>query len=173
MRLYMSSTAIGLALFAGAPAAHAQQVVTRQIVTPPLETVQTTETVRSVRPAHHVARHEVVTTRTVTRRVIPTTTVVAGTVPVPPPQPLYGEGMPAPAINNAAYSNATYNDAAYGPPLYDQVTPATSAPVGTTRVIDNGGMTATQPLFYHYVYEPDRILVIDPATGVAVQSIPR
>ena len=26
---------------------------------------------------------------------------------------------------------------------------------------------------YRYVYEPDRILVIDPATNVAIQSIPR
>jgi hypothetical protein len=28
-------------------------------------------------------------------------------------------------------------------------------------------------LFYRYVYEPDRILVIDPSTGIAVQAIPR
>ena len=32
---------------------------------------------------------------------------------------------------------------------------------------------ATQPIIYRYVYEPDRILVIDPATNIAVQAIPR
>jgi hypothetical protein len=26
---------------------------------------------------------------------------------------------------------------------------------------------------YRYVYEPDRILVIDPATNIAIQAIPR
>jgi hypothetical protein len=26
---------------------------------------------------------------------------------------------------------------------------------------------------YRYVYEPDRILVIDPVTGIAVQALPR
>jgi hypothetical protein len=26
---------------------------------------------------------------------------------------------------------------------------------------------------YRYVYEPDRILVVDPSTNVAVQAIPR
>jgi len=28
-------------------------------------------------------------------------------------------------------------------------------------------------VIYRYVYEPDRILVIDPATNIAVQAIPR
>jgi len=32
---------------------------------------------------------------------------------------------------------------------------------------------ATQPVIYRYVYEPDRILVIDPVTNIAVQAIPR
>jgi hypothetical protein len=26
---------------------------------------------------------------------------------------------------------------------------------------------------YRYVYEPDRILVVDPVTNIAIQSIPR
>jgi hypothetical protein len=37
-------------------------------------------------------------------------------------------------------------------------------------VVDDGTMAAPA---YRYVYEPDRILVIDPTTGIAVQSIPR
>ena len=40
-------------------------------------------------------------------------------------------------------------------------------------VVENGAVVATEPYIYRYVYEPDRILVIDPSTGVAVQSIPR
>ncbi len=58
----------------------------------------------------------------------------------------------------------------YSRPLYDEVvaTPPQSAPL-----IDNGSIIATQPYIYRYVYEPDRILVIDPATGNAIQSIPR
>jgi hypothetical protein len=62
-------------------------------------------------------------------------------------------------------------------PLYDTVAaPAVAAPapvVAGTAVIDDGAVVATQPYTYRYVYEPDRILVIDPASGIAVQSIPR
>jgi len=32
---------------------------------------------------------------------------------------------------------------------------------------------APAPVIYRYVYEPDRILVIDPTTNIAVQAIPR
>jgi hypothetical protein len=39
--------------------------------------------------------------------------------------------------------------------------------------MQDGSVMATQPFIYRYVYEPDRILVIDPNSGVAVQSIPR
>jgi hypothetical protein len=36
----------------------------------------------------------------------------------------------------------------------------------------NASVGTTTP-FYRYVYEPNRILVIDPNTGVAVQALPR
>jgi len=36
-----------------------------------------------------------------------------------------------------------------------------------------GAPVATAPVIYRYVYEPDRILVIDPTTNIAVQAIPR
>jgi hypothetical protein len=43
-----------------------------------------------------------------------------------------------------------------------------AAPVlGATTAV--GGPVAT----YRYVYQPDRILVIDPYTNIAVQAIPR
>ena len=91
-----------------------------------------------------------VTTQTITRRILPAPTVVARTVPATP-QPLYDEVVPAPITNRPQ-------------PLYDTVAApvvAASAPV------------EARPYIYRYVYQPDRILVIDPATGVAVQSIPR
>ena len=60
MKFLLASTAIGLALAAGATAAQAQTIISPQpmvtvpaatVVSQPLETVQTTETVRTIRPA--------------------------------------------------------------------------------------------------------------------------
>lgn len=165
--LYVASTvtAVGLALALGASAAQAQAVETVVAPTPlvpaatttvmqPATAIQTTETVRTVRPAPlHSARRQIVTTRTITRQVVPAP-MIARTVPAAP-QPLYDEVAPAPIV--------TSSDTDYGPPLYDEVVaPGAPAP-----------MTTTQPFIYRYVYQPDRILVIDPNTGVAVQSIPR
>ena len=67
------------------------------------------------------------------------------------PQPLYDEVVTAPIADSPQ-------------PLYDSVAAPAVAP--------EAGV-ATEPYIYRYVYEPDRILVIDPASGVAVQSIPR
>jgi hypothetical protein len=65
------------------------------------------------------------------------------------------------------YSRPLYNAApgalvaepAYSRPLYD-----VAAPAGQSGVPLPG---------YRYVYEADRILVIDPYTNIAVQAIPR
>jgi hypothetical protein len=163
MRFTIPSTAIGLALAAGAATvAHAQTVFTQEplvtvpaatIVSQPTETVQTTETVRTIRPApSHAARRQIVTTRTITRQVVPTSTVIARTVTTTP-QPLYDEVSPAPLANP--------DDS---PALYDTAMPAPA-------VAAQQGYT--EPFVYRYVYEPDRILVIDPNTGIAVQAIPR
>ncbi len=175
MRIPLRSTALGLALAAGASAANAQTVITRSVIDPPLvtvpatavqpmQTIQTTDTTRTIRPAPRIAWHQIVTTRTVTRqRVVPAPTVVARTV-TPAPRRLYDEVVPAPVV--------TTSDDDYAPrPLYDEVTTAPAvapAPVVAAPVVQD-----TTPYFYRYVYEPDRILVIDPNTGVAVQSIPR
>ena len=96
------------------------------------------------------------TTRTITRQVVPARTIVARTVPVTP-RPLYDEVVAAPIAESPA-------------PLYDTV--AAPAVVGAP-VVGDGAVVATAPYTYRYVYEPDRILVIDPTTGIAVQSIPR
>lgn len=191
MKFPISCTALGLALIAGAPAAQAQTVITREIVDQPVETVitqrptetvvaeqplvtvpaatvlqpetvQTTETIQTSRPVRlRTGRHEVVTTRTITRRIIPAPTVIARTVPATP-RPLYDELLPAPI-------------AAVPQPLYDEVLPAAPAPVVRSTPIVNaaGTVVATEPYIYRYVYEPNRILVIDPSTGIAVQAIPR
>jgi len=184
-----SAAALGLAMIASAPVALAQEVITRQIVDQPVETVvaqrpfvtvpaaaviqptetvqTTTRTVRTVRPApSRNARRQVVTTRTVTQRILPAPTVVARTVPAVR-QPLYDEVVPAPLASAAP---------AYTPPLYDTtVVPAAAMmPVAaTTPLVQGGSIVATEPFIYRYVYEPDRILVVDPNTGVAVQAIPR
>jgi hypothetical protein len=155
MRFSLASTAVGLVLAAGIPAAQAQTVITPG-VNPSVETIQTMETTRTVRPAPRNARRQVVTTRTVTRQVAPTTTVVARTVQ-PVPRPLYDEVTPAPV--------ATGSDDDYYRPIYDQVTPAEAAAVAAPA--------GSAPFAYRYVYEPDRILVVDPTTNIAVQSIPR
>jgi hypothetical protein len=153
MRLPISFAALGLALVAGAPAAQAQTMITSgPMVTYPAATVvQTTETVRTVRPGTRFSRRQVVTTQTITRQIVPARTVMARTFATTP-QPLYDEVTPAPY--------------ATGPrPLYDEV----SAPDAAAPVAPAYNETYT----YRYVYEPDRILVIDPNTGVAIQAIPR
>jgi hypothetical protein len=152
MRFPISSAAVGLALIAGAPVAQAQTMITSgPMVTYPAATVvQTTETVRTVRPGTHFGRRQVVTTRTITRQFVPARTVMARTFATSQQQPLYDEVTPAPY--------------AAGPrPLYDEVV---SAP-------DAAAPAYSETYTYRYVYEPDRILVIDPNTGVAIQAIPR
>jgi len=206
MRFHLPYAAFGLALAIGAPAAHAQTLITTQpapavIAQPPIvtipagtETIQTIQTVRTVRAAPlPPVRRQIVTTRTITRRVMPAApAVVAGTVAAAP-QPLYDVAPAAVATPAAAdiypapgygYSRG-YPAPVYGystGPLYDAApAPVPPAPVYgysnygySTPVYDVvTAPVATQPVIYRYVYEPDRILVIDPVTGIAVQAIPR
>ena len=73
-----------------------------------------------------------------------------------------------------------YDELKRGPRLYDVATPAAVAPavqpavpaapvLGATTAV--GGPVAMPT--YRYVYQPDRILVIDPYTNITVQTIPR
>ena len=55
-------------------------------------------------------------------------------------------------------------------PLYDTVAPAQTVDDTYVNAVPPAG--AAYPV-YRYVYEPDRILVIDPATNIAIQAIPR
>jgi hypothetical protein len=182
------AAAFGLALIAGTSGASAQTYVTSQ----PATTITTvTRTVRTVpvRTWHPQVWHrQVITTHTVTQRVAPATTVINRSVAANP-QPLYDQVTPAPAVvaTSPDYawrdsSRDSWRYRAYGRPLYDYAPAAydysrplydTVAATPSAAVIDNGSVLSTQPYLYRYVYLSDRILVIDPATGDAIQTIPR
>ncbi len=140
-------------------------VMTAPAVVQPAETIQTIQTTRTVRAAPlPPVRRQIVTTRTITRRVIPAApAVVAGTAAAAP-APLYDTAVPA-AVPAPAYDYADTAD--YGAPFYD----APGATVAPAPIV--AAPVATAPVIYRYVYEPDRILVIDPTTNIAVQAIPR
>lgn len=181
MRIHVPCTALGLAAAAFVPAAHAETIVTRQIVSQPVETVRTVTTTRTIRPVIH---HRVVVTRrtTVTDRVAPL-------APPPPaiatnPGPAYDVvAGPAPAVVAPAlaapppvYADDDYDDVV-GPgpavpaPVVDVAPPA---PVFDQAPLPPPPVAVGTPIpAYRYVYQWDRILVIDPATGIAVQSLPR
>ena len=148
-------TALGLAVAVGPTVAHAQTVISDQpvetvITQQPVQTIQTTETTRTVRTgARPIVRKRVVTT---TRQTVVSQRAVA-------PQPLYDVAQPAPVVTNT-----------YAPPLYDTAAPAQTVDDTYVNALPPGG--AAIPV-YRYVYEPDRILVIDPATNIAIQAIPR
>ena len=153
MRCNISYSALGVALVFGASAAHAQVITTQPapaVVTtpgaallPPAETTRTTRTVRTVR-TYVPVRRQIVTTRTVTSRILPAETappVVAETAAAAPrplynvapaavpaadfyPAPTYDYGYRAP-VYDYAYRAPAYD---YAPPLYD-VAPAPVAPI--------------------------------------------
>jgi hypothetical protein len=179
MRTSIPYAALAVALAAGATAANAQTVISRQISNQPVETivteqpVTTVQTTRRVSVARPVVHRRVVTTRrtTITQRILPRTTVT--TVPPPladttmaaEPAPLYDVAPAAePIVAVPPPVMAPPPRFATTPaPLYDEVVaPAAPAvPVATTIPT------------YRYVYEPDRILVIDPSTNIAIQALPR
>src|SRR6516225_5888806 len=171
MRFSVSCTALGLTLVLGASGAQAQTVITTQpapavvttaaTVVQPAETTRTTRTVRTVRAFVPVKR-QIITTRTVTRRVLPaeTTVVAPPGVAAPPvvaesvaagPQPFYNVAPAADIYSAPAYDYAYraapyyygYRAPAYdyGQPLYD-VAPA-PAPVPPAPVAAAPAVTTT------------------------------
>jgi hypothetical protein len=193
---HISYTALGIALLAGASAANAQTLIADQpgaviVREQPARTVETVRTVRTVEPArtmksHHVARRasaKVVTTTTT--RTIVRDRVVRGPTGIAPAPATYSDMAPAPVVADMPYSRPLYDVApgavlaepAYSRPLYNVAAPVVgpapfvgAAPaIGAARAAQSG-----MPIpGYRYVYEPDRILVIDPYTNIAVQAIPR
>ena len=61
----------------------------------------------------------------------------------------------------------------YPAPLYDVVPAAAGGRAAPARRRSGPPVVPTAVPAYRYVYEPDRILVIDPYTNIAVQAIPR
>jgi hypothetical protein len=123
----------------------------------PMQTIETIETVPTIRPAaRSVARHEIVTRQTAVRGFAANTYA----------QPLYGYAGSAAIVSAPAYGQASNYD--YGTtqagPLYNTIAApaitAVAAPVITAPA-------------YRYVYEWDRILVVDPSTNIIVQALPR
>ena len=128
-------------------------------VTAPVETVETVHTVTTTEPrrVHRRAVHPRTVDRvtTVTR----TTTVRPGVVAAAP----------------------AYDELMRGPRLYDVVTPAPAAapavqPAIPAAPVVGATMAVAAPMAmpaYRYIYQPDRILVVDPYTNIAVRAIPR
>jgi hypothetical protein len=151
MRNCISYAALAVALTAGTSVAHAQTVET--VVAPPPATViaqqpvvtmpAPVETIKTVRTVSTTTTPARRIVRHVRNRVTTTRTTVSETI------------VPAPVGPAVA--------AVVRPGLYDVAGPA--AVVGAAPMV---GAPA-----YRYVYEPDRILVIDPYTNIAVQAIPR
>ena len=161
--------ALGVALLAGTSLARAQTVET--IVTPaptiiaqdPLVVtepapivesvpVRTTETVRTERSTTHPTRRIARAPAPAPQRSDTVTTTQTTLRENIAPRPF------APAV-------AVISPPAYPAPLYDVVPAGAMAP---PAVIAQPPMPA-----YQYVYQPDRILVIDANTGVAVRALPR
>ncbi len=193
MRVLVPCTALGVSLAAAIPAAHAQTLydaaqtvvapvpvvvapaATAVVAPPALRTVRTVTTTTTIRPVRRplVRRRVVVRRRTfVTHHVVPatttTTTTVATTMPAPAPYvrgPLY-DMVPAPPATVEPYDTVPLYDTAVQP-VPPAVIPATTMPAAAVAPVGSAVPT------YRYVYQDDRILVIDPSTGIAVQAIPR
>jgi hypothetical protein len=203
MRRTLSCAVFGLALAVGAPAAQAQTIITTpslypslyDVAAPPLvaapaptvvqpaETIETIRTVRTVRSVPVTVHRQIVTTRTITRRVVPAAPAMVAEPVAPAPAPLYNAAPPSDVTPVADFypPPPAYD---YSAPLYDTAPaavapaavapgPVVAAPAVAPPPVVAAPVVATQPFLYRYVYEPDRILVIDPVTNIAVQAIPR
>lgn len=126
-------------------------------VTAPVETIETVRTVTTTEPRR--VHRRVVHPRTVDRvtTVTRTTTVRPG---------LVAPGVVAPDVVAPGVMAAApiYDEPMHGPRLYDMVT--------TAHDVAPAVAPAAMPA-YRYVYQPDRILVVDPYTNIPVQVIPR
>src|SRR5579872_3855580 len=163
MKMQIPLAALGFALVAGAPAANAQTVITREIVAQPVETVRTIETIRTVRPAARIVHRRVVTRETIVReRVVPGRAVVARNATYP--QPLYDYAGSAPIVTNTTFARPIYDEVVPAPaplyrrPLYDTVVAAPVSVAAPAEVVDETAIApapvGTAYSFYRYVYEP-------------------
>lgn len=147
MRSSISYAALVVALAAGATAANAQTFIPSQ----PVETVITQQPAQTVQTTETVQTFRPVA-RSARHQVVTTKRTVTTTTP-------------APVATIAANPQPLYDRA----PLYDTV----ATPGTLDETVLNARSAVTSNPAYRYIYEPDRILVVDPNTGIAVQSLPR
>jgi hypothetical protein len=190
MRYFLHcSAAIGVALMTGTSLAYAQTteviaepssslvVAQEPVIVPPsgvlvaqpaqtiqavpVQTVQTVETVQPAQPPkQRLVGSRVVRSRSGDRITTTRTTVRESVVAAP------------------ATSTEVVQVPAVMPPyqgLYNVVPPSAAIPAATATVVTQPvlGTAMVAPPAYRYVYQPDRILVIDANTGIAVQAIAR
>jgi hypothetical protein len=96
----------------------------------------------------------------VRERVVPAQTVAAY------PQPLYdyyGGDLAAVSVATAPAPAVTYS-----PPLYDYYNGDVEQPAAVTAA-----MIAQPSPNYRYIYQTDRILIVDPVTNVMIGTLPR
>ncbi|HEY2530992.1 MAG TPA: hypothetical protein VGJ20_24180 [Xanthobacteraceae bacterium] len=149
----------------------------------PVRTIRTVQTVRTGRSVPRgVATHRIITTRrTIAHRVVAAPNVVAAAPAGAAGSPLYDEGVPGAVMTAPGYSQPFYDydegvpgpvmsAPGYSQPLFNEVAPASAV---DTRLAPPPVAAAPEIPLYDYVYQPDRILVIDPTSGIAVQAIPR
>lgn len=163
VRRRLSLVAVSAAVTVGTSMAHAQTVETTitpisaaTVATMPVETVETVRTVRTSSPRRR--RRSVARNRNVDVTVTKTTTVREGVV-----------GAPAVVAAPSVVAVPAYDAPLQRPRLYDVLTLAPAVPVDPAVT----PAATIQGPGYRYVYQPDRILVVDPYTNVAVQAIPR
>jgi hypothetical protein len=175
MRVLIPCAALGLTLVAAASAA-AQ--------TSPVVTAPAVPTATEPAPAQNAG--DLTTTRT-TR---PLARRAAGPIEgrrALPPRRTYASDLAVPAARTPAAAVAAdpgydYGDvapapapvASYGAPFYDVGPAPVGAPAGVLAPAAGVAVPVVPAVpAYRYIYQSDRVLVVDPVTGIAVQALPR
>lgn len=160
MRVHIPCAALGLTLVAALPAAaQTSPVVTApsgpMATEPPPQIAGDATTTRNTRPvsrrAGRIAGRRAVATRRSypSDRAVPAAGYDYDDVAAPPAPPVAG----------------------YDGPVYDLGPAPVEAPAGVVAPVE-GPAVPVMPA-YQYIYQPDRILVVDPVTGIAMRALPR
>jgi hypothetical protein len=163
---------------------------------PPVQVVETVETVRTTRPIvrrHVSTRHQVVRSRKSNKAVVARTSrsrAIAAPAPAAQQQTIYRTVV----RQNVAPDQTVVTDPRFVQPGYTMVGPSATyvapppvvtaappvgvavesqAPANVYAVPAPGVATAPAVQPYRYVYEGDRILVVDPNTNIAISALPR
>jgi hypothetical protein len=164
MRVLIPCATLGLTLVAAASAAaQTSPVVTAPAAQTPGDVTapRTTRPVARRAPGPIAGRRAVATRRTYVA--VPTATTPAVAAAAPAPGYDYGDVAPAPAPV-----------VSYGAPFYDTEPAPVGAPAGAFAPAAGPAVPVAPAMpAYQYIYQSDRILVVDPVTGIAVRALPR